>query len=480
MIYPKILQLLNENTTLRLLKATNAPLILAFLLETFNQLHKKETISERELDIMLTDYLYQIHEIAQKNIYPKKAKEYLLDWSSEGYLRRYPENESIFFELTPAAENALNWIEELEKPRFIGTESRLKYLINILKDLSVKSNTDAKIRIEELKKEKQRIDNELEMAKIGNFDKLDNRQIEEQYSLAEETARKLLSDFRQVEQNLRDLDKDFRKKIITSTESKGAILSKLWQEQDLLWATDQGQSFKAFWEFLLLQNQQTEFDKIIESILHIPIIQQIEKENEYFTIDSIKNNLINVGSKTNKTTSSLLEQLRKYLEHKTFYENKRVYEDINEIFELITQNTDKNWTSILPIEIAEVIKIKLTHYPLNLFKIPEVIKFTHTNLEKGTSNQSVDALYEQEDIDLKELNENIKNALKMHSQISLHDLIQLYEVKKGVAEVIGYISIANKHPKHICNADQTENVVVSNLLTSKMFSLTIPHIIFRQ
>lgn len=125
MYFEKISFLLKNSTTVKLLRAENAPLIISFFHEVFKGNNKRDTITEKEIIILLTDYLYQINQ--DKILFPQTAKEYLTAWSADGagYLRRYPENDELVYELTPSAENALKWIDELEKPAFVGTDSRL-------------------------------------------------------------------------------------------------------------------------------------------------------------------------------------------------------------------------------------------------------------------------------------------------------------------------------------------------------------------
>lgn len=91
--------------------------------------------------------------------------------------------------------------------------------------------------------------------KAGKFEVLNERQIKEQYYLIEDTAKSLLADFKQVEQNFRELDRAFRRKILTTAQVKGEVRADLFEEQDLLTETDQGKSFMAFWEFLLSQSR---------------------------------------------------------------------------------------------------------------------------------------------------------------------------------------------------------------------------------
>jgi hypothetical protein len=63
------------------------------------------------------------------------------------------------------------------------------------------------------------------------------------------TARELLSDFREVEQNFRNLDRSVRERIALWDGGKGALLETIIGERDAIADSDQGKSFRAFWDF---------------------------------------------------------------------------------------------------------------------------------------------------------------------------------------------------------------------------------------
>ena len=230
MTFEKIYQLLKANTTVKLITAGNAPLIISFLFKSYKQ-SNLITIAEKDLISLLADHLSIINQ--GENKYPEQPKKYLTDWANSGFLRKYfYSNDEPIYELTPATENALKWIDDLDKPEFVGTESRLKSLFEKLKELSSKAKRDFKTRFKELETKRKSIEQEMENLKHGKMDVLDDRQIKEHYFLIEETAKYLLADFRQVEENFRILDRNFRKKIITTSQAKGKVLEELFQQQD--------------------------------------------------------------------------------------------------------------------------------------------------------------------------------------------------------------------------------------------------------
>jgi hypothetical protein len=72
-------------------------------------------------------------------LYPKSPKAYIEDWchNDNAYLRKYyPQyGDEPECDLTPATEKAIDWIQSLEQKEFVGAESRLFHLFELLKDI---------------------------------------------------------------------------------------------------------------------------------------------------------------------------------------------------------------------------------------------------------------------------------------------------------------------------------------------------------
>jgi len=68
--------------------------------------------------------------------YPKRALDYLNDWASpeKGWLRKFYRqgSDEPHFDLTPATEKAIVWLDALTERSFVGTESRLLTLFELL------------------------------------------------------------------------------------------------------------------------------------------------------------------------------------------------------------------------------------------------------------------------------------------------------------------------------------------------------------
>lgn len=134
MNYEKALSLYKNDKTLQLLRAEHFPLLVAFFHLAFKQ-QDKISYLQSELQSLLGDYIYALQRQGI-NDYGKSPVDYLQKWAEQGYLRRYYERaDEPVYELSPATENALKWLEDLNKQQFIGTHSRLIQFFHLLQQI---------------------------------------------------------------------------------------------------------------------------------------------------------------------------------------------------------------------------------------------------------------------------------------------------------------------------------------------------------
>jgi len=474
MDFAKAYSLYQNDKTLQILRAENFPLIISFLHLAFKQ-QDRIFYNQQELRSILSDYIFSLEEQGIAD-YKNDPLDYLQQWAKLGYLRRYYDiGDEPVFDLTPATENALKWLEDLNKQQFVGTHSRLLQLFSILKQLVNKTASPYE-RVKKLEEDRKKLDKEIDDAKKGIYEKTDDTRLREDYLLAQETAKRLLADFRQVEQNFRELDKDTRQAIIKSSLTKGKLLDDIFSKQDFLWSTDQGKSFKAFWEFLMSRNMQEELELLITKINDLPAIQKIKNDT---TIDRLKTNLVEAGDKVNRTNDGLLEQLRKFVEQKSLLESKRILNSIDRIESILLEVKDSIEQDFPLLMIDGLFKPTfIMERPL--FKPPVKILFQETEIEEGESDAATSALYEQFFIDVEMLKENVRSLLKNKPQVSLEEVFIHYKPKKGIAEVLGYMQIASRENKHLIDYERKQELVVENIETEKQFKIEVPIVVFNR
>jgi hypothetical protein len=474
MDFAKAYSLYKNDKTLQILRAEHFPLLTSFFHLAFKQ-QDKIFYAQQDLRNLLSDFLYALERQGIDD-FKNEPLEYLQQWAKQGYLRRYYDvGDEPVYELTPATENALKWLDDLNKQQFVGTHSRLLQLFSILKQL-VNNTASPYERVKKLEQDRIKLDKEIEDAKKGIYEKTDDTRIREDYLLAEETAKRLLADFRQVEQNFRELDKDTRQAIIKSSLTKGKLLDDIFSKQDFLWSTDQGKSFKAFWEFLMSRNMQEELELLIKKINELDAIKKLKSDA---TIERLKTNLVEAGDKVNRTNDGLLEQLRKFVEQKSLLESKRIMNSLEWIEAHLLEVKDSLDISFPLLEIDGLFKPSFV-MERPLFKPPVKVIFQDIDIKDGESNAETDALYQQFFIDIELLKENIRLLLRNKPEVSLEEVLRHYKPTKGVAEVLGYLQIASRENKHLIDAERNQELVIENVETDKKFTIQLPVVVFNR
>ena len=234
----------------RLLRSDHAALIVGFLHRAF-VVPNVRAMGAADLTESLEDELFALRARLEPDAFPKSAQEYLNDWTGpeKGWLRKYYRqgSDEAQFDLTPPTEKAITWINTLGERGFVGTESRLLTLFELLQQMSEGSEADPTKRIADLTKRRDELNAEIARAMAGEVPILDDTAIKDRFQQFMQLARELLADFREVEHNFRLLDRRVRERIALWDGSKGALLEEIIGERDAIADSDQGKSFRAFW-----------------------------------------------------------------------------------------------------------------------------------------------------------------------------------------------------------------------------------------
>ena len=281
---------------------------------------------------MLEDELYEIRDTFGEDKFPKKAGVYLNEWAQaeKGWLRKfYPEgDDEPHYDLTPATEKVIRWIIDLGSRTFIGTESRLLTVFELLKQIVSGTESDTEFQIAELEKKKLEIEQKINKIKAGNIELLEESSLIDRFQQFSLLSQGLLGDFREVEHNFRELDRTARESIATWEGSKGELLEKLFGDRDEISDSDQGRSFKAFMEFIMSASRQNEFTELIEKIFSL---EAIKKFNPDPKLKKIHFDWLEAGEVTQRTVAKLSQQLRSFLDSQSYLENKRIIKILKNI-----------------------------------------------------------------------------------------------------------------------------------------------------
>jgi Protein of unknown function (DUF3375) len=424
----------------RLLRYERAPLTLAFLHHAFVRPNAR-AVSEDTAIELLDDLLYALRsEEPDSARASKSAREYLMEWAGDdrGFVRRYYPlgSEEPHFAVTPGAERAIVWLESLGQSGFVGTESRLRTAIELLRQLDIGTHGDVDIHLEDLHRRRSAIDEEIALVEAGDMRLLDDRSVAERFQQFLSLGRELLADFRQVEENFRALDRNVRERIAQWDGSKGELLGEVFGERDLITASDQGASFRAFWEVLSSVSSQDELTERLGRVLALEPITALGADRR---IRRIHHDWFNAGDHTQRTVAGLTAQLRRFIDDKTWLENRRIIEILRTIEQHAIAIRDQppatRFMSIASFaaEIALPMERRLAN-PLNATSIS-------VDLLVDPLDADLTALFADSGIDTKVLADQVDDLLVDHSQISLAEVCIAHPLVAGLAELLAYLQL---------------------------------------
>jgi hypothetical protein len=453
--YDDIAWLRNNSPAWRLLRADSAPLVLSFAHRVFVE-DNVRSIAAAELASRLDDELYALNERSPRS-FPKPAKAYLDDWASpeQGWLRKYyPDGaDEPYFDATPATEKALQWVRTLGEREFVGTESRLNTIFDLLRQIVFGTETDPQARIAELRRQKQQIDDEIARVQAGDLIVLDSTGVRDRYQQFAATARELLADFRQVEENFRKLDRQLREKIAGWQGGKGELLDDVLGSRESIAGSDQGRSFQGFYDFLLSQARQQELSDLLARVHQLDVAERDPR------LRQVHYDWLEAAERTQATVRQLSEQLRRFLDDQVWLENRRVIDLLRDIEAhalrlreepavKITMEIDASQPEIvLPLERPLYAPVRKPHIDSSGIRPP------------GKEDETDPAaLFEQVHVDPGPLSHGVRQALRRAAQVGLVDILTANPLKQGLAELVTYLSLRDEAFVIVYDDTRTEQV----------------------
>ena len=425
----------------KLMNSDNGPLVIGFFDSIFRDGGVRQ-IGEYELVLRLDDYLYELTDGNGSSPFPRSPSDYLDDWTSsdKGWLRKFypPGSDVAHYELTPGSERVLQWIDSLASRRFIGTESRLQTCFDLLRQIVQGVETDSEVRIFELQEKKRQIEREILRIEGGDIPMMDQRQIRERFMQFKQIARDLRSDFTAVEGNFRELDREIREEIALWGGNKGDLLEQFFGVNDKINRSDEGQSFRAFWDFIMSPDSQEELSKQLDRVFELEELGDLRGDS---TLRRIHFDWIEAGEKTQRTVARLSGQLRRFLDDRVILENRRITEILDAIeknaFMVKDHNLVSDW---MEVEESKV----LLSLPMEqkLYSPPPIQALVSMIEIEDEQDIDTSGLFNLVYIDRERLLRNIAQALEEKGQIRLSELLETHPLEQGLAELLTYLLIA--------------------------------------
>lgn len=460
----------------RLLAADSAALVASFLHRVF-VVPNRRVMAQADLAEALEDTLYALREQRGANHYPKPALDYLNDWAAndKAWLRKfYPlGSDEPHFDLTPATERALAWLTTLSERSFVGTESRLLTLFELLRQMSEGSESDPQVRARELRRKRDEIDAEIARVLGGDMPLLGDTALKERFAQFATLARELLADFREVEQNFRGLDRRVRERITLWDGSKGALLQDILGERDSISESDQGRSFRAFWDFLMSRERQDELTQLLNRVLQLEPVAAMAPDPRF---KRVHYDWLEAGEHAQRTVALLSQQLRRFLDDQAYLENRRIMDILRSIEAgALAVRTQPPVGDFMHIDdTAPTIELPMER---PLYAPPFRVALSSGAVVAGDEDVDAAALFSQFIVDKAALAQHVRQSLQQRSQVTLPELLVERPLEQGLAELMAYLSLATEPGRALID-DTVQDTVAWVSLGGQQKSASLPRVIF--
>jgi len=464
-----ISNLFTTSPSLKLLASRNRNLIITFFLSIFDT-ESPTAVPEDVLLVRLADFFSEVdfEEDSDDDVpqnFEERAKRTVKIWIGDEYLTNY-QNEmgEVLYELSAHSYKVINWLGTLKKRDYVGTDSKFEHIFARIKTLVEFTNEDKEKRIKSLEKRRAEIAQEIKNLKKGEDMKVyDTHRIRSEIRDISQSAKELLTDFTEVEDNFREITKGIYLQHAIPNRRKGDILQYTFDALDELKEKPQGKSFYAFWNYILDRTQQNEFREIIIELYEVLQLRDINFTDPF--LRRMKNHLHAAGSRVYEANDKMTEKLTRIIGEKQNTERAKI--------KTLFQEIKNNLTKIASANISPNIQLKLEGKPEIHLPLERKITYSQTEIpvydQHHASSDIVDVDFEQMQkvfshfaIDKKRLKENVKSQLIDNQQVTLVEVIEnTGGIRDGLAEVFAYFNIL-KHFKYTYSEAGTSDIMFDN------------------
>ncbi|MFT3825436.1 MAG: DUF3375 domain-containing protein [Chitinophagaceae bacterium] len=484
----EVAHLFSSSPALQMLRLRNANWVLPFLYAVFKE-ENRFLIPEQQLVQLLAEALSQhaegMEDLEEARIEfgedeESRSRKYIINWVQKRLLQDLPDAEgNTQYQLSSHTEKVFQWMQTLQLRQFVGTESRFRLLFNSLRDIVENTEDDKLKKLEILKDRRAEIDKEIKAIELGiTPDRYTNAQVQERLELFTRLCYELVSDFREVEDNFKQIHRAIVEQHTKAEQNKGAIVGFAFEAYDALRNSNQGKSFYAFWDFLISRAGQEDWRELTDQLLDLLQDRSIQADETF--LQNIKSMLLQQGKSVYDANDKMAEKLSRIITEKEIARHRRLRQQISNIKELVFDLMEEdNVPCGISIEDSAEIKMamerKLVMEPR---KTAAAIKQPVATNEGIADAERFSKLLNTTHIDKKRLWQKVEQVLQQKQTATLKEIIESTTLENGIAEIVSYYSflrdkssrvqIIKNSTEHIAiNEQQTKFVEVPYLLFSK-------------
>jgi len=467
------------NPSATLLRSPNAAYIVFFLHTHFKHAGNI-TIPHSVLTQKLSDFLDEVHATAPDCLREVPGT-YVANWSTGEcrWLRRFHDglHTEPVYELTPNTEDVLKFLTSVinRNLAFIGTESRLKRIIDMLLDVVIRGSSDPERRLEYLLAERERIDREIGAIRAGGVvETYGPTAIRERFADALSDLTSLQGDFRAVEESFKGITRDVQKRQSEASDSRGMILGFALDAEGALKEQDQGISFDEFVRLVLSPTKQDELETIVARLGEIECLA--EQADGMERIRGMMGSLSDEAEKVLRTTRRLSSTLRRLLDMRANAGRQRLAEVLREIKSSATRLAER--PPSLDITLATQLEL-LCVWERTFWTAPTEFEATELMDDEPDEDDRLAAfrrLAELQRLDWDGMRRNVATMMNGNiERVPLRDVIAAHPLSAGAIEILGYIQIAHDGGHEV---DEAKSEVISLATSGTPLGYEVPKVVF--
>jgi hypothetical protein len=487
--YRSLSLFLQQSLSMRLLRSGHAAMSISFLYKTFRQ-QNLLTIPMAELTQKLADYMANLgfleegeeqHSLSYvSSDYFERADTYLKRWADEDNrfvtINVDEKTHEPYVMLTRHTEKVFQALELLRDKEFVGAESKLLDLFHKVEELVQRTNEDPEQRIRELQEKKKQTEEEIrQIRQTGEVRVFEPWQVKSRWAEIERLSHELSGDFREVEENFKEIYKTISHRHADASLSKGQLLRLTFDALEELRSNDQGKSFYAFWEFLMDEEKQQQFTAMLQQVYDLLDQSGVNYENRQLL--QLKYMLHAAGIKVLETNQLLGYKLSRIVVEKERGNRRKTRDLVNQILQQALQQAERADKKELVVYVDDRPQVSMSMERRHGDQPLENQFGTAPNSAALSIDQLTDLhkLMDDGSIDKQELQNNIKAMLQKQKQVTLKQVVERYGCRRGLAEVLAYVSLAVQLRNASIQADVAEDILFD---ADRQKYLQVPQIIF--
>ena len=273
--------------------------------------------------------------------------------------------------------------------------------------------------------------------------------MQERLELFTRLCYELVSDFREVEDNFKQIHRSIVEQHTRAEQDRGAIVGFAFEAYDSLRGSNQGRSFYAFWDFLISRSGQEDWQRLTDQL--ISLLQDREVDFDRSFLASVKSMLLEQGRNVYEANDRMAEKLSRIITEKEIARHKRLRRQIGGIKELVFSLIDEEevpcglvLTEPVPVRMPMERRINLEDR-----KPPPNLRQPISAEERIADLERFNRLLHGSHVDRKALWKKVEGVLVHRQTATLKEIVEDAGLEHGLSEVVAYFGFLRDKKRQV-------------------------------